>query len=62
MPFRLDRCLVHGVSCLSAAALDFGPSDHRPIVLELQVAAASAKRHPLQRVRRRLAIIRAALR
>ncbi len=62
VPFRLDRCLVHGVACLSAAALDFGPSDHRPIVLELQVAAATAKRHPLQRARRRLAMIRAALR
>lgn len=62
VPFRLDRCLVHGVTCLSAAALDFGPSDHRPIVLELQVATSAAKRPPLQRARRQLAMIRTALR
>lgn len=41
VPFRLDRCLVHGLHCLTARALDFGPSDHKPIVLELQVAAAA---------------------
>ena len=35
VPFRLDRCLVHGLSCRTADALDFGPSDHRPIRLEL---------------------------
>ncbi|HYC66391.1 MAG TPA: endonuclease/exonuclease/phosphatase family protein [Reyranellaceae bacterium] len=40
VPFRLDRCLVHGLSCLSSRALDFGPSDHKPIVLELQLAGA----------------------
>jgi endonuclease/exonuclease/phosphatase family metal-dependent hydrolase len=38
VPFRLDRCLVHGLACRSADALDFGPSDHRPIRLELTVA------------------------
>ena len=38
VPFRLDRCLVHGLSCRAAAALAFGPSDHRPIRLELDVA------------------------
>jgi endonuclease/exonuclease/phosphatase family metal-dependent hydrolase len=38
VPFRLDRCLVHGLSCLQTRALDFGPSDHKPIVLELQIA------------------------
>lgn len=38
VPFRLDRCLVHGLACRSAAALDFGPSDHRPIRLDLRVA------------------------
>jgi endonuclease/exonuclease/phosphatase family metal-dependent hydrolase len=35
VPFRLDRCLVHGLTCRTAAALAFGPSDHRPIRLEL---------------------------
>lgn len=35
MPFRLDRCLVHGLTCRTSAALAFGPSDHRPIRLEL---------------------------
>lgn len=38
VPFRLDRCLVHNLACLHARALDFGPSDHKPIVLELQLA------------------------
>jgi endonuclease/exonuclease/phosphatase family metal-dependent hydrolase len=38
VPFRLDRCLVHGLACRSADALDFGPSDHRPIRLELALA------------------------
>ena len=41
VPFRLDRCLVHGLSCLAARALDFGPSDHKPIVLELQLASTA---------------------
>ena len=35
VPFRLDRCLVHGLACGRADALAFGPSDHRPIRLEL---------------------------
>lgn len=38
VPFRLDRCLVHGLACRQADALDFGPSDHRPIRLELALA------------------------
>lgn len=38
VPFRLDRCLVHGLSCRASMALDFGPSDHRPIVLDLHLA------------------------
>jgi endonuclease/exonuclease/phosphatase family metal-dependent hydrolase len=38
VPFRLDRCLVHGLSCRLADALAFGPSDHRPIRLELGIA------------------------
>jgi endonuclease/exonuclease/phosphatase family metal-dependent hydrolase len=61
VPFRLDRCLAHGVHCLGSGTLDFGPSDHKPIVLELQIGAA-AKHAPLQRARLGLAKIRAALR
>ncbi|MBM3650575.1 MAG: endonuclease/exonuclease/phosphatase family protein [Alphaproteobacteria bacterium] len=38
VPFRLDRCLVHGLDCRVASALAFGPSDHRPIRLELALA------------------------
>jgi len=38
MPVRLDRCLAHRLVCSMADALDFGPSDHRPIRLELRVA------------------------
>jgi endonuclease/exonuclease/phosphatase (EEP) superfamily protein YafD len=35
MPFRLDRCMVRDLHCVSARRLRRGPSDHRPIVLEL---------------------------
>ena len=35
--FRLDRCLVRGLSCASARTLKKGKSDHRPIMLELAV-------------------------
>ncbi len=62
VPFRLDRCLAHGLACSFASTLDFGPSDHRPIVIDLQVADAVAKRRPLYRAKRRLAKIRAAFR
>lgn len=59
VPFRLDRCLAHGLDCSFAGTLDFGPSDHKPIVLDLQVADSSAQR---QHLRRRLMTIRAAFR
>ncbi len=62
VPFRLDRCLVHGVACRSATTLAFGPSDHRPIVLDLHVVEAVAKLGRLGRARRRIARLRAALR
>ena len=42
VPVRLDRCLAHGLTCRAAAALDFGPSDHRPIRLELVVGEAGS--------------------
>jgi endonuclease/exonuclease/phosphatase (EEP) superfamily protein YafD len=60
VPFRLDRCLAHGVVCTFSGTLDFGPSDHRPIVLDLQVGEARTR--PIQRMRKRLAGIRAAFR
>ncbi|MCW5733650.1 MAG: endonuclease/exonuclease/phosphatase family protein [Enhydrobacter sp.] len=62
VPFRLDRCLAHGLACSFTGTLDFGPSDHKPIVLDLQVAEARAKAHAFQRARRRLVKIRAAFR
>lgn len=37
VPFRLDRCLVRGVTCKNVEVLKRGQSDHRPIVLELHV-------------------------
>ncbi|HWI28007.1 MAG TPA: endonuclease/exonuclease/phosphatase family protein [Stellaceae bacterium] len=42
LPFRLDRCLVRGLYCAEARALDRGPSDHRPIALELATLPALA--------------------
>ncbi len=46
MPVRLDRCLAHGLVCRASAALDFGPSDHRPIRLELHLAGPHAEPPP----------------
>lgn len=62
LPFRLDRCLIHGLACTFTTTLDFGPSDHKPIVLDLQIAQARLHRRPIHRMRRRLVKIRAALR
>ncbi len=39
VPLRIDRCLVRGVACLGARALLRETSDHRPIVVTLNVAA-----------------------
>jgi len=36
--FRLDRCLVRLLKCTKAMTLERGPSDHRPIALELSVS------------------------
>jgi endonuclease/exonuclease/phosphatase (EEP) superfamily protein YafD len=41
LPFRLDRCLVRDLHCADARALDRGPSDHRPIALELAAQPAA---------------------
>jgi endonuclease/exonuclease/phosphatase (EEP) superfamily protein YafD len=37
VPLRIDRCLVRGVACLEARALLREASDHRPIVVRLDV-------------------------
>src|SRR4029079_3080348 len=62
LPFRLDRCLIHGLACTFTTTLDFGPSDHKPIVLDLQIAQARERHPALQRARPRLVKIRAAFR
>ena len=61
VPFRLDRCLVHGLRCSATDTLASGPSDHRPIVVHLHVTEGAGKRDPLRATRRRIARIRAAL-
>lgn len=38
VPLRIDRCLLRGVACLEARALLRDASDHRPIVVRLDVA------------------------
>ena len=38
VPVRLDRCLVRGLSGQKQRTLDRGPSDHRPIAVELRAA------------------------
>lgn len=43
MLFRLDRCLVRGLHCTEAQALERGPSDHRPIILDLSIGARPAR-------------------
>lgn len=35
VPLRLDRCLARGLDCIHAEILDRGPSDHRPILIDL---------------------------
>lgn len=35
LPVRIDRCFVRGMTCMSAAALAPGRSDHRPMLLTL---------------------------
>jgi endonuclease/exonuclease/phosphatase (EEP) superfamily protein YafD len=39
VPLRIDRCLIRGVACLEARALLREASDHRPIVIKLNVVA-----------------------
>jgi len=35
IPFRLDRCFVRGMACVSSELLDQGDSDHRPLLVVL---------------------------
>ena len=41
IPFRLDRCMARGVDCTEARVLDRGPSDHHPIILDLNVKSGA---------------------
>lgn len=45
LPVRLDRCLVRGIACTLATALDRGRSDHRPILVDLESERVDAARH-----------------
>jgi endonuclease/exonuclease/phosphatase family metal-dependent hydrolase len=40
VPLRLDRCLLRHLRCVRSRALAYGPSDHRPILLDLQPCSA----------------------
>ena len=40
--FRLDRCMARGLRCRESRVLARGPSDHHPIVLELQPVPSAA--------------------
>jgi endonuclease/exonuclease/phosphatase (EEP) superfamily protein YafD len=37
VPLRIDRCLVRGMRCTEASVLPRGRSDHRPIVVRLEL-------------------------
>ena len=43
VPLRLDRCLIRGMACLGTRALMREASDHRPIVIDLGVAAPNVR-------------------
>jgi endonuclease/exonuclease/phosphatase (EEP) superfamily protein YafD len=43
LPIRIDRCLVRGLTCSERAVLPRHRSDHRPIVVRLQVSAATTR-------------------
>ncbi|MGH7070572.1 MAG: endonuclease/exonuclease/phosphatase family protein [Acetobacteraceae bacterium] len=48
---RLDRCMVRGLRCRNARVLERGPSDHHPIILELDVVADTPRKGALPRAR-----------
>jgi len=37
IPLRLDRCMARGLRCIESKVLERGPSDHHPILLELEI-------------------------
>jgi endonuclease/exonuclease/phosphatase (EEP) superfamily protein YafD len=43
MPLRLDRCLVRGLVCTGAAALERELSDHRPISMRLSLPSGAER-------------------
>jgi endonuclease/exonuclease/phosphatase (EEP) superfamily protein YafD len=45
VPLRIDRCLIRGVACLGSHALMRETSDHRPIVVKLNVLAPGETSH-----------------
>ena len=40
VPIRIDRCLARGITCTRARALSRETSDHSPILVDLDIAAA----------------------
>ena len=52
VPLRIDRCLVRGLECVEARALTRAASDHRPIVVRLDVMTQPHP-WPLKRLNRR---------
>ncbi len=49
VPFRLDRCFVRELKCVSSTALERGPSDHRPIMVELAPRLAMRRIYAAER-------------
>ena len=43
LPFRLDRCLSRNLAPITATALPYGPSDHRPIVIDFPSSAGPGR-------------------
>ncbi len=41
---RLDRCIARGIVCSTSEVLDKGPSDHHPMVLDMEVAEGRSSR------------------
>ena len=54
LPFRLDRCMARGLGCAHPKVLARGPSDHHPILLDLQIAPAHLDMPELAWERRRV--------
>lgn len=54
LSFRLDRCMARGLGCAHPKVLARGPSDHHPILLDLQVVPVHAEAAEIAWERRRL--------